>query len=561
MYQPDRDKKAIMPPPVVNDVVSPKLRRDAAMFAPITNHFSPDAAAGKLVRSRLVQSGQPMPNQMHPMAQRVPSAADPAMPPPAARITPAMPPPAAKLSRAPGPGMLANMENNAPIFGAYAANRFRSDPNGNMAGNLLRKGVGVVAAVPAVAENVIRNGVVPAAQYAGSALQTAFGNSAPVNQAQAATPQPAAAPLAASPMPSGARRRGGISPNYTSNNGILSTPPTGVQQSPATPAAPPSGAPSSTVIEYTGDGKSGNANAAAPGQVALSERTQQPLPGKPLVGADGSVQYDQAFVTRNPQLMSQYAAQNVVQSVVPPAGVAQSMATGGQMQAGALSRPARGFTQEDRAAQLDGLDRLARGYTDTVMRTALKRAALSGDWDGVNALSGASYGLKSVPTAPAMEQMALNKRKQDADIGQQNAKLAMDQEKARLDAEQSGIQTQAQQLQLQQAQQMQALSEQLMQGTPEQKQAAAKYFAALPGNKQGEPFTIDAEIPGVGPMAPPIKIQRRFDASGQRLDQPTAYEMNYEAAMRHAALAKTPEQVDAIWANYRKNIGAMEEQR
>lgn len=291
------------------------------------------------------------------------------------------------------------------------------------------------------------------------------------------------------------------------------------------PAAAPASAAPSTLIGFTGDGMSGRANAAAPGQVALSQgRPAQiqegyaqinsgfyrdpngaviqgqapttgaavagrPLPGAPLVGADGSVQYDQAWADKNKSLIAGYAEKNVMPMGVPGPGVAASMVTGGNMPSGPLTRPPRGFTNEDRAAQLDGLERQGRDYAVRSLREKAKTASFYGDATRSDALL-AQAQQAGIAAPPRVAQMTRPNPNDDARLDMERQRLGMDQNQAGLQAEQTQIVTQQQQLRLKQAQQMQALSEQLMQGTPEQKQEAAKYFAATQQLKPGQPIKL-----------------------------------------------------------------------
>lgn len=226
----------------------------------------------------------------------------------------------------------------------------------------------------------------------------------------------------------------------------------------------------------------------APGEVGRSVGGRQ-LPGAPTVGADGSIVYDDAFMKRNSELAGNYAQKVsgplAVSSTGP--GVAASMVTGGNMPNGPLSRPPRGFTAEDRASQLDSLDRLGRGVTERHLREQLAKAASNGDWAGVSALSGATSSLASPPLEPMKRAMSNSAAAQGTDA----ARLAMEQDKASMDGQQQGIAAQQQQIQLQQAQQMQALSEQLLAGD---KEAAAK-LAALQGTKPGQPLQIERQVP------------------------------------------------------------------
>lgn len=452
MYQPDRDKKAIMPPPVVNDVVSPKLRKDAAMFAPITNYFSPDAAAGKLATSRLTRSGQPMPSTIGPPA-------------PGALAQP----PQQEFFQRYAPSSSANM--------AYGSTPRPGESNLGVLGRIVTGAAGMVTALPEAFATSLLQGGANSAKAWGGAIKDAYGGMtgapvtppAPIAQAPVPTPQPNAP---ATPMPAGARRTGGR-PD--------------LRQTPSAPTAtPPVGTQPRAIIEYTGDGKSGKANAAAPGQVALSERTQQPLPGAPTVGADGSVQYDQAWADKNKSMLTRYAGTNVVQSVVPPPGVAQGMVSGQTGGVAALTRAPRGFTAADRAQQLDNLDRQGRDYAARSLSERAVRSARYGNPDA-GALQEAANTAALAP--PPRIQPLQRPDPNDA------ARLAMEQQQAALQAEQTQIGTQQQQLQLKQAQQMQALSQQLLEGTPEQKQAAATSLAALQGTKPGAPVKVKRQVP------------------------------------------------------------------
>jgi len=329
---------------------------------------------------------------------------------------------------------------------------------------------------------------------------------------------------ATAPMPSGARRTGGR-PDLKRRTGGR---PDLKQTAGATLAATPVGAPQSTVIGFTGDGLSGKANAAAPGQVALSEmrspiqqgftqinsgfyRTPtgatlagqaptsgaavggRPLPGAPLVGADGSVQYDQAWADKNKALIAGYAEKNVMPMGVPGPGVAASMVTGGNMPSGPLTRPPQGFSAADRATQLDSMDRQSQQYAARTLNERAVRAASYGNADA-GALQEAAAAA-SLAQPPRIQPLQRPDPNDAARLSMEQQRLGMDQQQAGLVAEQTKLGTQSQQLQLKQAQQMQALSEQLMSGTPEQKQAAAASLAALQNTKPGDPVKVKRKMP------------------------------------------------------------------
>lgn len=425
---------------------------------------------------------------------------------PATRYLPAMPP-AAKLSIAQPP----------PAFGSAVGSLAR--PHATLA---------EVAKPPATLGAVI-----------GGALLSPTAQAAVGMTPAAPTPLPGApATLADTPMSAGALRRGGKSPDYTSNNGIRRASPGAPLD--ATPAAAPAGAPQSTVIGFTGDGLSGKANAAAPGQVAVSEmrspiqqgftqinsgfyRTPtgatlagqaptsgaavggRPLPGAPLVGADGSVQYDQAWADKNKALLADYAQKNTMPFGVPAPGVAASMVTGGYTPSGGLTQTPRGFTREDRARQLEAMTDRGNAYrageAADYARTRGRMAIASGDLQRAEAIGKQAMVESGMQVAPptassqAMGTQRLAGQKQAVDQGNEAAKLAMDQEAQAVINEQNQAQTETQKLQLQQAQQMQALTTQLLQGTPEQKKAATASLAALQGTKPGAPIKIQREVP------------------------------------------------------------------
>jgi hypothetical protein len=301
------------------------------------------------------------------------------------------------------------------------------------------------------------------------------------------------------------------------------------QSAPAGIATPPS---DSTFIAFRGDGRSGKANEAAPGQVALSERRTvngeqvggRALPGAPLVGADGSVQYDQAWVDKNRGLIDEYAGRNVMPMGTPAPGVAASMVSGG-VTPGVISRAPRGFTAEDRAAQADNLDRQGRDYKVRDFNERATRAAKYGDAGKAAALQEAAQ-TASIAQPPRITPMTRPDPNDATRLAMEQQRLGMDQQTQGLANEQTQVQTQAQQLQLQQAQKMQELQTQMLAGDP----AATQQWAKLQNIEPGQPFTSSFEIPisrGFGGEVKTAKVDRRFDARGNRLDPVTPQEQAY----------------------------------
>lgn len=338
---------------------------------------------------------------------------------------------------------------------------------------------------------------------------------------------------ATAPMPSGARRTAGR-PDLKQTAG-------------ATLAATPVGAPQSTVIGFTGDGLSGKANAAAPGQVALSEmrspiqqgftqinsgfyRTPtgatlagqaptsgaavggRPLPGAPLVGADGSVQYDQAWADKNKPLLADYAQKNTMPFGVPAPGVAASMVTAGVTpQFGGLQRAPRGFTAEDRARQVEAMTDRGNAYrageAADYARTRGRMAIASGDLQRAEAVGKQAIvesGLQVAPPTASSQAMATTQlagQKQAVDQGNAAAKLAMEQQSAALQDEQMQLVNQGMERAQAQAQQEQGLMDQFLNGTPEQQATAGKKLAVLRNTKPGEFTKIKVPVPtGIGPQ-------------------------------------------------------------
>lgn len=225
------------------------------------------------------------------------------------------------------------------------------------------------------------------------------------------------------------------------------------------------------------------------------------LPGSPVRAADGSVVYDDAFAARNEPLLQRYAQQNVVQSVVPPPGVAATMAGGQTPAVGQLTRGGGGFTAADRMAQLDTLDRLGNGQrerqaaeTATQGSAAALRLARFGDPRAADvgaAAAQAGQTASGLRMPPRFAQMDPNAPAANAN---EAARIAIEQGRAQSDAALSQVQTQQGQLQLKQAQQMQALTEQLLSGTPDQQKAAAASLSALQGTKPGEPIKVKRQV-------------------------------------------------------------------
>lgn len=422
--------------------LSPQLRRSAAMYAPITNYMQGnDAAAAKLVTNRLQRSGAPMPSTVGPPA---PAVAQP-------------------------PGMLQRMAPSSAANIAYGTTARPGESVPEMIGRGTTGALGMLTAVPEALARSVWTVAGGAKDAAAGVIRGATG--APVAPPQ--TPIPAPAPTAPPPAQPIARP--------PSSAGVVASP----LDRPGFLPAPTQAAAPAQDLTMLGPVK----RAQQPGEAGRSVSGRQ-LPGAPTVGADGSIVYDQAFMDRNQPLIAQYQQQNVVPTVVPPPGVAASTATGGNMPSGPLTRRPAGFTAADRAAQLDALDRLGRSNAETKVRDAMGRAAARGDAAAVAQLAGATSALASPPLEPMRRGMA----ESGARLGMDQARLSMEQDKARMDAEAQGVDTRARGLQLKQAEQMQALTQQLLQGTPEEKQAAAQSLAAMQGTKPGQPIKVSVPI-------------------------------------------------------------------
>lgn len=274
-------------------------------------------------------------------------------------------------------------------------------------------------------------------------------------------------------------------------------------------AAPPAQKLTRPIASPSPAGIAGAVNAgaralSAPALAALPKAPTQAstkLPGAPTLDANGNPVYDDAFAARNQPLLQRYAQQNVVQSVVPPPGVAATMAGGQTPAVGQLRRGGAGFTAADRMAQLDALDRLGNGQrqsqaaeTATQGSAAALRLARFGDprAAGVGAAAAtAGQVANGMQMAPRVAQADPNAAAANANDA---ARVAIEQGRANAEGQLTRVQTQQGELQLQQAQQMQALTQQLLGGTPEQQKAAAASLSALQGTKPGEPIKVKRQI-------------------------------------------------------------------
>lgn len=490
--------------------VPPSLKRQGAMYAPVTNYFQgPDAAAGKLVDMRLQRSGATPPSAIGPPAPAAPTFLQRAAPNVAAASQSILQQtPTTLMGRL---GQSARMTTEAIKLPFEAA------------GTALNKGGAVVSGAAREFGAGFTGQPSPAAAPAVST------SAAPAVAAPAATPGVA-------PQASGAIRSPLDRPGFV-----------------PTPAAAPAPVVDTTML---GPLK----RAQAPGEVGRSV-SGRALPGAPQVGADGSIVYDQAFMDRNPGLAKEYAQVVTgplsVSSVGP--GVAASMVTGGNMPSGPLTRRPDGFTASDRAAQLDALDRLGRSNAETKIRQALGKAAKAGDAEAVAQLAGAVGTLASPPLEPMRRGMA----ESAARLGMDQSRLAMDQGKAQADAEAQGVDTRARALQLKQAEQMQALTQQLMQGTPEEKQAAAQSLAALQGTKPGQPISIERQVPmgtdrmgtvqfkkETGLYDPSTGQERWFTAGSKKIPQGMTEQSVLAEAQASIAAGKDPAAVAAMLSEY-----------
>lgn len=423
----ERKRLSTMPQPaklsrVSPTDVSPQRRAQAAMYAPVTNHFSPDAALGALVDAQNPGAG--------------------AIGPPSPMATP----PRGFLSR------VAPSSADAIAFGSTPR---QGESMPEAVGRYTAGAAGIATAAP---EALVRAGADVATGAYGAAKGFIGGLTG-------------APPTAATQAPAGLFTNG-VAPTMT---------------------APPT---------MTGKATVDVGIAPKLGRPGVSDKGNA-LPGAPTLGADGSIQYDDAFAARNQQMLKRYAQQNVVQSVVPAPGVAQSMAGGGTPELGKLARAPQGYTAADRMQQLDNLDSLGTSYARGQARDASAKATAS----AANALKrgdlqAAAAANQQAQTAGASAQgMAQPPR-----IGTLNrvdpndaARNAIDEQRVAMEQQQSQVSTDAQRLQLQQAQQMQGLTDKLISGTPEERTAAAASMAALQGTKPGEP----------------IKVKRTFDTGAK----------------------------------------------
>lgn len=294
--------------------------------------------------------------------------------------------------------------------------------------------------------------------------------------------------------------------------------------------------------------------AQQPGEVGRSVSGRQ-LPGSPQVGADGSIVYDQAFMDRNKPLIAQYQQQNVVPTVVPPPGVAASTATGGNMPSGPLTRQPQGFTRADRYDQLDALDRQGREYKQRTLSEKARQQAFFGNKEYAQSLQQEAI-TAGIAQPPRIE--AIRRPDPNAD-----ARTAMDASRLAMDAEAQAVDTRARALQLKQAEQMQALTQQLMQGTPEEKQAAAQSLAALQGTKPGQPISIERQVPmgkdqmgtvqfkkETGLYDPSTGQERWFTAGSKQIPQGMTEQSVLAEAQAAIAAGKDPAAVAAMLSEY-----------
>lgn len=427
--------------------VPPSLKRQGAMYAPVTNYFQgPDAAAGKLVDMRLQRSGATPPSAIGPPAPAAPTFLQRAAPNVAAASQSILQQtPTTLMGRL---GQTARMTTEAIKLPFEAA------------GTALNKGGAVVSGAAREFGAGFTGQPSPAAAPAVST------SAAPAVAAPAATPGVA-------PQASGAIRSPLDRPGFV-----------------PTPAAAPAPVVDTTML---GPLK----RAQAPGEVGRSV-SGRALPGAPQVGADGSIVYDQAFMERNKQMIGQYANTNVVPSVVPPPGVAASMAAGGQAPAGTLTRRSAGFTPADRARQMEQLTDLGNNYRQTRAEGRMQFAnmeAMAGNTDKAKAMADV-FQTGLTRAAPSTQGAALQTDAARLAMEQANSQAAnaIGADRARMDAEQQGLDSRAKQLQLASAQRMEALTQQLIGGTPEEKAAAAATLSQLQGTKQGEPIKLDVPI-------------------------------------------------------------------
>lgn len=476
--------------------VPPSLKRQGAMYAPVTNYFQgPDAAAGKLVDMRLQRAGATPPSAIGPPVPAAPAA----------------------------PGLLQRMAPSSAANIRYGTTARAGEGLPEMLGRGTTGALGVITAVP---EALARSAV----DVAGGAYDAAkrFAGGAVGNPVQPS--MPAAAPaLATSAAPAVAP---GVAPQAS---GAIRSPLDRPGFVPTPGAAP------APVVDTTMLGPLKRAQ--APGEVGRSV-SGRALPGAPQVGADGSIVYDQAFMERNKQMIAQYQQQNVVPTVVPPPGVAASTATGGTMPSGPLTRRPQGFTRADRYDQLDALDRQGREYKQRTLSEKARQQAFFGNKEYAQSLQqeASTAGIAQPPRIEAIRRPDPN---------------------ADADAEAKAVDTRARALQLKQAEQMQALTQQLMQGTPEEKQAAAQSLAALQGTKPGQPISIERQVPmgkdqmgtvqfkkETGLYDPSTGQERWFTAGSKQIPQGMTEQSVLAEAQAAIAAGKDPAAVAAMLSEY-----------
>lgn len=492
-----RRNKALAPaaaPAALPTDIPKNIRRDAAMFAPVTNYMQGnDAAAGKLVDSRLKRSGQPLPSTVGPPA-------------PAGL---AQPPQQQGFMQRWAPTSMGNIQ--------YGATPRPGEGIAGMAGRGTMGASGIVTALPEAAARGLVQGAKDLAGGVGNFVRGFAGApaaataSAPTSAAPAGvlTPGQPARPATATGTPPPVAGGAGVTAPQAA---------TSAQSKPAPLAVPP----------FTGTNAVGRANAAAPGQVALSEQTQQPLPGAPKVGANGEVVYDDNWQRSNQQLVKDYETRNGVQTVVPGAGVAGGMLAQ-TPQVGQMRR-APGFTQADRLQQLDALDRLggnARNRQSFETLQAAGAAARAGNFRTARALTEAGTAMSGAVSNELANPRVGQLQRSNPDAAAANA---IDQQRANQDAavqaqEIAGMQvdTAGKKLSLQQQQRMAGLTEMLMSGDETARAKAVADIAALTGTKQGQPIKLKQQFDTGQKDATgtPIMGEKEIlvDWNGNRLDQ------------------------------------------
>ena len=261
----------------------------------------------------------------------------------------------------------------------------------------------------------------------------------------------------------------------------------------ATPPAP-APAPTQAPLNASAQGAAGVPALSRPTQTMTDKQIWDTRAKGRMVNGVQTFDSEWAKDPNNARRLELYAGNgNAVASVVPAPGVAASTVTGGNMPEGVLTRAPQGFSAADRATQLDNMDRQGQQYATRTLSERAVRSAKYGNADA-GALQEAAAAA-SLAQPPRIQPMQRPDPNDAARLGMEQQRLGMDQQQAGLQAEQTQIGTQQAQLQLKQAQQMQALSEQLLQGTPAQKQAAAASLAALQNTKPGEPVKVKRKMP------------------------------------------------------------------